>query len=240
MRLAVQLIEELEVKARLVGEAVGAVQHKIPSESGVDRVFGDADAERKEVREGADEELVAVGNVIDGVLRATAKEALLLCLGRIVGVVRGRLPHGSIECVEEELVGVLLGAGGVNDDDVVHDEGQVVGDATRVEVRIRSRVGLLCGLGGRSTAVLVEITSRLLQRRRTVVGVAANKDVSDPRDVLPDLGVLHEARRVIVHNLRLTLDEILQRSEGRAKVFLARDDRCWHSRGASDGGHGAR
>jgi hypothetical protein len=108
------------------------VQHEITSEFGIDRVFRNPDAERKEMREGADEELVTVGDIIDGFFGATAKEAL--CLGLIAGVLRGRLPHGSIERVEEELVRILLAAGAVDDDNVAHDEGQLVGDAGSVEV----------------------------------------------------------------------------------------------------------
>jgi len=73
MGLAVQLVEELEVKARLVGEAVAAVQHEVTSEFGIDWVFRDPNSERKNMRKGTDEELVTVGNVIDRFFGATAK-----------------------------------------------------------------------------------------------------------------------------------------------------------------------
>jgi hypothetical protein len=64
----VKLVEEQKVEARLVGKDIAVVQHQVPCKVGREGGARDSDAKREQVRECADEQLLVVAELIDGLL----------------------------------------------------------------------------------------------------------------------------------------------------------------------------
>ena len=64
----VKLVEEQKVEARLVGKDIAVVQHQVPCKVGREGGGRESDAKREQVRECADEQLLVVAELIDGLL----------------------------------------------------------------------------------------------------------------------------------------------------------------------------
>jgi hypothetical protein len=191
------------------------VEHQVSRELGREGRAGDAHAKGEGVRKGTREELAAVLNIVDWIVATSAEEAFGFC-GRRLGVVSRLLPHGGIERIQKALIGVFVPVVAVDDDNIAHDKGQAVRYTSSVEVHLR------LGSGGLTRT---RLPCCCVARGAVDIGcILIDTHATDPRDVCPDLGALHEARSLIVHNLCLIEDELPQGSECRLELGFRWDD----------------